>query len=799
MDDRALGPKVAIPKLDGRVYTRRRQKRHETTRIQRACDNCHKRKTRCSGERPHCQNCVGQQLQCVYPQGRKDRLKEVTEQNGELIALLKDLNAHTDEYGQKKLDEVLGTLGENIPTSSVVSSLEERAEGPKSENKYDEDGPMDEDRFRSRHSRATGFVGRNSEVQWLRSLKMQMENSEAPNLLGERMYGVLGGRGLHVSDSTFYLDSDDLEVDVVVDLYELPPVEEATRLFNYYTHTVHSSFPIVPDEFEQQFHKYLESIQRGRRYQVPDSWQAMLNLIFAIGAQYSCLTEAEPRTEAKSHLIYMTRATQLLGLNNLITALSAPTMSIIQATALLSLYFLAIGQIRRAWMMIGISLRFALATGLHLRNDDPSVPKQKKHSQVRTWWSIQSIESLVCALIGRPCTIPNDECTVPLPFGLSDDDPKLDLALDWVSPIQRTPADFPEATPLDASNRGNRSDVVRASYFGARIVISLLMRKALSKLYLPQTSADRWDQIQKEIISLSRELDDWVSEAFPNGILWGNSCQDTVGQREQLLLSFQYHSARLLIYRPCLCRLEQRLEKQSDVSAQFNQSSAEACVQAAHAVARLFPEEPSLGFIYQKSPWWCIVHNIMQAIAVFLLDMFYGQIQVTEHSETTVGNLRKLIRWLQFMSTSNVVAGRAYDVVSDMVTDSAVRLGLNVSDILAKDVGHRNPRPQQSPATPQSTAASGYNFVQPGWGIPFVHPLGPAPADPPYPINLVPEQPVTLAPELPTGRNIALDPMLQIPPICGNPFFNNFDFSNPLDEASPQAGWYQEWCGIGCS
>jgi len=46
-------------------------------------------------------------MPCVYSQARKDRLKEAIEQNGRLIALLKDLTAHVDDSGQKKIGEFL--------------------------------------------------------------------------------------------------------------------------------------------------------------------------------------------------------------------------------------------------------------------------------------------------------------------------------------------------------------------------------------------------------------------------------------------------------------------------------------------------------------------------------------------------------------------------------------------------------------------------------------------------------------------------------------------------------------------
>jgi hypothetical protein len=47
----------------------------------------------------------------------------------------------------------------------------------------------------------------------------------------------------HVLDSSVYLDGDDLDVDIMVDPYELPPLETAGKLFNCYMQTAHSSSP----------------------------------------------------------------------------------------------------------------------------------------------------------------------------------------------------------------------------------------------------------------------------------------------------------------------------------------------------------------------------------------------------------------------------------------------------------------------------------------------------------------------------------------------------------------------------
>ncbi|PVH92745.1 hypothetical protein DM02DRAFT_266286 [Periconia macrospinosa] len=74
MDKRPPPPKLAILRL---AYERKSpQNRHSKSRAQKACNNCRKRKVKCSGERPRCRDCVNQHVPCIYSQARKDRLRE---------------------------------------------------------------------------------------------------------------------------------------------------------------------------------------------------------------------------------------------------------------------------------------------------------------------------------------------------------------------------------------------------------------------------------------------------------------------------------------------------------------------------------------------------------------------------------------------------------------------------------------------------------------------------------------------------------------------------------------------------
>jgi hypothetical protein len=71
-------------------------------------------------------------------------------------------------------------------------------------------------------------------------------------------------------------------------------------------------------------------------------------------------------------------------------------------------------------------------------------------------------------------------------------------------------------------------------------------------------------------------------------------------EREQFLLKADYWSTKMLVTRPCLCKIERRIRNESKASVEFNKTSAEAYVGAALEMTKLFPDDPDLDFIYSK-------------------------------------------------------------------------------------------------------------------------------------------------------------------------------------------------------
>jgi hypothetical protein len=308
-----------------------------------------------------------------------------------------------------------------------------------------------------------------------------------------------------------------------------------------------------------------------------------------------------------------------------------------------------------------------------------------------------------------------------------------------------------EPSPSDISTGRDLETGMYVSFLQACVKVAVIMQKALSKLYLPRTSMGPWQQTQKEITLLTREIDEWVAEALPEGLGPVDSTQEHCVQREQLLLRFHYHSARLVISRPSLCRLERRIKVQSVASATFDQNTAKTCLHAAHEITRLFPDQPDLMFIYQRSPWWCIVHYIMQAIAVFLLEMS-SETGTAQKGEELSKSIDKLVRWLRSMSPGNPVAKRAYEVVMDIIRTTVPRVRTEKSDILAEE--------QATPSSNYPTATSN--------------------VDTQSTTTFDKEQPVQASGEFQPGQDFMLDPALQMPPTFGTPFITDFDQPNLL-------------------
>lgn len=229
--------------------------------------------------------------------------------------------------------------------------------------------------------------------------------------------------------------------------------------------------------------------------------------------------------------------------------------------------------------MVGMAMRSAFSLGLHVQQDDQSVSAARRQSMVCTWWSLHALESMLSSITGRPSIIPNEDITTPFPSVVNSDQ------------TQNVP-------------------VPRFDFLDADTHLNLLTQQIISNLYTQRRSAPSWDYLQQMTISLCSDLDKWAFEYIPQ-VHSEEAVSAPMQQRDVFLLKLQYYRLKILTTRPSLRRIERCFQAGTDDFNSLDQSVAESCVQAARDVASLLANEPNVRSIYEKGPWWTIVHNSM--------------------------------------------------------------------------------------------------------------------------------------------------------------------------------------------
>ena len=207
-------------------------------------------------------------------------------------------------------------------------------------------------------------MGKNSEVTWLQRLRQEnahgspdtpeeeaefVKKTDGISPLGAEQRSHSDFKPLAENDEEFSIQNssyhlDDLSISTFdhVDPNEMPTTETARHLFNAYMTRVHPSFPLVGRSvMTAQFNKFL----RGDIGNPPSQWLAVVNLIFAIGARYAHLIQADWKGDDRDHLIYFARA-RILSMSGE-GVFRHPDLQYIQVTGLMSLYFLCTSQINR--------------------------------------------------------------------------------------------------------------------------------------------------------------------------------------------------------------------------------------------------------------------------------------------------------------------------------------------------------------------------------------------------------------------------------------------------------------------
>ncbi|KAK4954698.1 hypothetical protein LTR66_013548 [Elasticomyces elasticus] len=196
---------------------------------------------------------------------------------------------------------------------------------------------VNEDLNWSEASRATGYIGKSSEVAWMQRLvteamkEEQQQNDQYPSLFVDDS----------IASVNYHLDDEPLHELDVKNIFSLPPKSLGDKLLNTYLDHVHDSLPIIRRSL---FQKQYDHVFSGDQLNPGRKWLAVLNMIFAIGSQTHRLSGQDTQSD-DDEKIYFGRAKSLNISENVLY--DHADLQQIQAEALMALYLLNLSQVNR--------------------------------------------------------------------------------------------------------------------------------------------------------------------------------------------------------------------------------------------------------------------------------------------------------------------------------------------------------------------------------------------------------------------------------------------------------------------
>jgi hypothetical protein len=583
------------------------------------------------------------------------------------------------------------------PNDDAVEEDMDEMSSPSSIGSLEAIDRVEEDLNRNENSRATGYMGKNSEVTWMQRLQREAEH-RSKGLPGSLEPGQSKRQDddLALHAVSYHLDDLDISVPGPIELYSMPPRQVADKLFDDYLKTVHPFFPIINRPlFTAQYRTFFDSNARPG-----DKWLAILNMIFAIGAKHAHLIEAPWQGDDRDHLVYLTRA-RILSMNGDVL-FSHPDLQQVQVEGLIAFYLLASDQINRAWRISALAVRSAITLGVNMKSSSPTTPNISKEARYRVWWCLYTFEHMLGIMTGRATCILDGVCTTPLPVPFEEEqlhEPQAaevlnntdirDQRINEVmasAQIRHMPLNPTGGKSATHSSRTRDNSWVKSIPFNSGLChlyycdLAVVVQEIVNKVYSVDCVMVPWTYIENRIGELRSRIDLWF-HSLPSFLDFTRKEDEGPERlRCKLALAFQYYSARIILGRPCLCRRDDQKKSPAERTS-FSHEMAVLTLESAERMLDLIPEEPNAVQLYEISPWWCILHYLMQATTVLLLELSFGSVHVPDSERHFIVLAKKGTRWLYAMSEHSIASRRAWQLCDISLRRLSSGMNFDVSDM----------------------------------------------------------------------------------------------------------------------
>ncbi|KAL4963225.1 putative C6 transcription factor [Aspergillus stella-maris] len=372
-----------------------------------ACDECKRRKIRCSGDE-NCLNCMRDAKSCKYS-SPSHQLSKLQRRLQEYERLVHDMEkAWTVYLPSVDLQEALGNVRLNDDSISVTpkknkhhndlthsteqppTSVAEysNAEDYEFDESQDFDNSTDGMGFLTIDPHKAGYTGPQSGVAALKFLQ------SLP------LYIPLGS----------FIPASSLDDDDISDSGMPRSQSEVARYLDDYFTFYHPAYPILHEgTFRARVSGALAKPHDG-------SWPLLYNTVLALGAF------AGDSNGTKMDIVFFKEARKHLSMD----VLEKGSLSYVQAIVLMANYLQKRNKPNAAFILVGIGFSMALAIGLHREFGKPSTSPFTMEIRRRVWWTLFIFVSAVQLILGRPA-VSLVGVNVRLPANVDDHDLAVDM------------------------------------------------------------------------------------------------------------------------------------------------------------------------------------------------------------------------------------------------------------------------------------------------------------------------------------------------------------------------------------
>ncbi|EAA65384.1 hypothetical protein AN0742.2 [Aspergillus nidulans FGSC A4] len=545
---------------------------------------------------------------------------------------------------------------------------------------------LTKDPNRDEASRATGYIGSSSEIDWLQELGNKVNNSTKHT--GQQCWPNIDDSAAAMN---YHLDYTPLPETIPTDQRSLPPKPWAKTLVGLFFETVYPSFPVAYT---------FSAVQPSRK------WLAVLNLILALGSRYYQETEPVSGRDVDDR-VYISRALALA--STPATRTSYAGLQQVQVEVLLAIYYLASGHVNQSWQTNGRAARLAISMGLNLWADGDQIDPVSKETRTRIRWSIFTLEHALSGMTGRPSCIDSQFMSVrlPLPFDEAQfQTPGVEELLKASAARERKLQWTVHATDAELDARDQWFVTIRprqSLYFFHLVDLSVIMQAASRAIYCLTTANDG---AEGNITFYRGKLKSWLSSlqpAFAFTTDSANARRRSSGEmpvlashcRERTGLALAYYSSQVVLTRSCLTYPEVQFGTSAQTSrSRFGDDTAKSCVHFALALVSVLPDQPDMKWISKLTSWWFLLHSIMRALTVLLIQLSIGQVPVRsisgeregiaregEGSDAVRDAIKKILLWLHSMAKQDPSSKRAFHIGQRIFAAIARTNGLDLQGV----------------------------------------------------------------------------------------------------------------------